>query len=155
MKGTTIAEQAHVVNALGPVDTGSVAKVSDYFCLKKYAHATIVVTTGAVTNAATITVEESDDKDGSNTTAIAFAYYAELTAAGDTLGNRTAATSAGFSTGTNNNCTFVIEIDAAELTDGYPYLVVKATNAAACLISIVAILSGARFQGDPTPTAIT
>lgn len=155
MKGLVLAELGHVVNALPPIDTGGAAKVSDYFSLKNYAHATIIVTMGVVTNDCTVTVEESDDNAGNDETAIAFARYEEKTAAGDTLTVRTATTSAGFATGTTNGTTFVIEIDAAELSDGYPYLVVKATGAAAALISVVVILSGSRYAKEQTPTAIT
>ena len=155
MKGIVIAEQCHVVNALPPIDVGGGAKTSDYFSLKNYAHASIIVTMGVVTNDTLITVEESDDSSGSNTTAIAFARYEEKTAAGDTLSTRTATAAAGFQTGTNNSTTFVIEIDASQLTDGYPYLVVKTDNAAAALISVVAILSGSRYAKEQTPTAIT
>jgi len=155
MKGFNVAELGHVVNILPPVDIGGVAKVSDYFSLKNYAHVDIIITCGVTGNAATITVEESDDASGSSATAIAFDYYQETTAAGDTLAARAAATTAGISTGTNDSTTIVISIDAQKLTDGYPYLVVKATNAAANLISMVAILSGSRYASGITPTAIT
>jgi hypothetical protein len=155
MKGLVLAELGHVVNALAPVDVGGAAKTSDYFSLKNYAHATIIVVTGVVGNDTLITVEESDDNVGSSTTAIAFARYEEKTAAGDTLSVRTATTSAGFQTGTANGNIFVIEIDASELTDGYPYLVVKTDNAAASLVAVVAILSGSRYAQEQTPTAIT
>ena len=155
-KGITIAEECHIVNALAPVDIGGAAKTSDYFSLEKYAHATIIVTCGVVGNAATITVEESDDASGSTTSAIDFKYAQETTAAGDTLGALAwVGATTGISTGTTNGTIHVIEIDASQLTDGYPYLVVKTTNAAANLISVVAILSGARYQEDVTPTAIT
>lgn len=150
-----VANEGHVVNILPPVDIGGVAKTSDYFSLKNYTHASILITCGAITNAATITVEESDDASGTNTTAIAFEYFSETTSAGDTLGTRTSASASGFSTGTTNSVTFVIEIDSEDLSDGYPYLVVKATNAAANLISMVAVLSGARYPAEASITAIT
>ncbi len=155
VKGTTIAEEFHVVNALAPVDIGGVAKVSDFFSLKNYAHASITVTCGVVGNAATITVEESDDLAGNDTTAIDFKYAQELTAGGDTLGALAwVGATTGISTGTNNGTIHQIEIDASQLTDGYPNLVVKMTNAAANLISVLVVLSGARYQSDITPTAI-
>ena len=154
-KGITIAEQCHIVNALAPVDIGGAAKTSDYFSMANYAHATIIVTCGAVTNAATITLFESDDLAGNATTAIDFKYAQETTAAGDTLGALAwVGATTGISTGTNNGTIHVIEIDASQLTDGYPCLVVKTTNAGANLISVVAILSGSRYAEDVTPTAI-
>lgn len=155
-KGFYLANEGHVVNLLGAVDIGGVAKVSDYFSMANYRHASIIITTGVVTNTATITVEESTTSAGAATTAIDFDYYIETTAAGDTLSTKnTTSSAAGFATGTNNNTTFVIEIDASQLTDGYPYLVVKATAAAACLISMVAVLTGARYPQEASVTAIT
>lgn len=155
MKGITIAEQCHVINALGPVDIGGVVKESDYWSMENYAHATIIVTAGVVTNAPTITVYESDDLAGSNETAIAFDYYEETTAAGDTLAARASALAAGRTfPSTANSVTLVIEIDASQLSDGYPCMVVKTDTAAACLIAVTVILSGARYQKEITPTAI-
>jgi len=141
------------VVGIAPVDIGGAAKTSDYFSMKKYSHVSILVCCGAITNAATITVEESDDNAGSNTTAIGFDYYA-IDGSGDT-GDRTTATSSGFSTGTTNNRIWVIEIDAADLTDGYPYLVVKTTDAAANVITVIPVLSGARYKGDANPEVLT
>ena len=154
-KGITIAEECHIVNALPPVDIGAAAKTSDYFSMANYAHASIIVTMGAVGNDTTITLFEATTIGPAAETVIGFDLYQEVTAAGDTLGARTATAVGGFATGTNTGTIHVIEIDASELTDGYPYLAVKTTNAAAALISVVAILSGTRYQSAVTPTAIT
>ena len=158
-KGIYIAEECHVVNALGPVDVGGGAKTTDYFNLKNYAHATIIITTGVVGNDVLIKVYESKDNAGATKQFMDFNYHFETTAAGDTLSTRTAVVAAtGFQTGTNNTTTFVIEIDASELTDLYPYIAVLTDAAAAALISMVTILSGSRYAGDPSkesPTAIT
>jgi hypothetical protein len=147
-----LSEMGKPVAGIAPVDIGGAAKTSDYFSLEKYNHASIIVYCGAITNAATITVEESDDASGSNTTAIAFSYY-QITSG--VTGDRTTATSAGFSTGTTDGSMFVIEIDADELSDGYPFLVVKTTGAAANLITVVPILSGARYAQAAPPTALS
>jgi len=153
--GINIAEQCHVINALGPIDVGGVAKVSDYFSLRNHAHASIIVITGVVGNAPTITLYEATTAGPGAETAIAFAYYLESTAAGDTLATRTAATNAGISMGAANGTTLVIEIDASVLTDTYDYLAIKTSAAAACLIGAVAILSGSRYTGDPAKEAIS
>jgi len=151
-----IPENCHVVNILPPVDINGSAQTSDYFSLGKYAHADIILTLGVTGAASTVTVEESDDNAGSNTTAIAFQYYKETTAAGDTLSTKQSATTSGFATSTNDNVTYVISIDGSQLTDGYPYLVLKMTDpSAATLASAVAVLSGSRYAEDTTPTAIT
>jgi hypothetical protein len=155
MAGFNVCEQGHVVNILPPVDLNG-GKTSDYFSLKDYSHASIILTIGVNAGAAsTITVEESDDNAGNDTTPIAFDYAKEETAAGDTLGELTSATTDGFATHvSNSSLTYVIEIDDTQLSDGYPYLCVKASSPGASVIgSMVAVLSGSRYAGATTPTA--
>jgi len=155
MKGITIPEQCHIINALAPVDIGGAAKTTDYWSMELYSHASIIVKLGVVTNAPTIKIYESDDLSGTNKTFIAFDYYAEITAAGDILTVRTAATVAGYTfPATTNNVMISIEIDASQLTDGYPCMALLTDNAAACLIDVSVILSGAKYQREITPTAI-
>ena len=144
MKGLNIAECAHVVNILPPHDANTVA-TPEVFSMEGASHASIIVQLGVTGAAVTITVEACTDFTPTTTSAIAFSYYAETTASGDTLGTRTAATSSGFSSGTNDNIFFVIEIDAAELPEGYPCLQLKVSDpAATTYASAVAILSGNR-----------
>lgn len=153
MKGFSAAEHGHVVNILPPVDVNGGAN-SDVFSMKGYAHASIIVTIGVSSGVGAITVEECDDFTPTASTAIAFSYYKEETAAGDTLTTKQSATTAGFTPSANDNITYVIEIDASELTDGYPNLrVAFATPGAACLVSAVAVLSGSRYAGDPANVA--
>lgn len=156
MKGFNIAEQGHVVNIIPPVDINGGAKVSDYFSMANYGHVDIILTAGVTGAASTVTVEESTTSTGGSTTAIAFSYYAETTNADDTLSTRTAATASGFATSTNDNITYVISIDASQLTDGYPYLVLKMSDpGVSTIVSAVAVLSGSRYQNETTVTAIT
>ena len=156
MKGTTIAEQYHVVNILPPQSIVA-AVTSAVFTLKNHAHATIIVTCGATdADAGYLTIEECDDFTPAKDTAIDFHYYAEETAAGDTLGARTkAAAATGIDVSANDNITYVIEIDASELSDGYPNLILKwSIPGGATLVSAVAILSGSRYSGAENSTAI-
>lgn len=156
MKGINIAECGHVVNILPPqdVDTG---KTSDVFSMKNYAHCTIIVTCGSTNaDAGNITIEECDDFTPTNDTPIAFSYYEETTAAGDTLSEKkTAAADTGIDVSANDNTTYVIEIDASQLSDGYPNLCLKWSDpGGATYGSAVAILTGARYAGDQSATAI-
>lgn len=156
MKGINIAEQLHVVNILPPQSIDA-AVTSDVFSLANHAHATIIVTCGATNaDAGNITIEECDDFTPTNDTAIAFTYYKEETAAGDTLSaKQTAAADTGIDVSANDNTTYVIEIDAAQLTDGYPNLYLKwSIPGGATLVSAVAVLSGARYAGSENATAI-
>lgn len=158
MKGFNIAEQGHVVNALAPIDIGGGAQTSDYWNMKNYAHASIIITMGVVGNDTLIKLYEAKDSAGATKEFKTFWTYKELTANGDTLATGVLTAVGGFQTGTNNATTFVLEVDASELTDTYPYMAILTDAAAAALISVVVILSGSRHQGDPSkesPTAIT
>jgi len=154
-KGLNIAEEAHVVNILPPQDVSGAVN-SDVFSMEGFAHATIIVTAGSTNaDAGNVTVEECDDFTPTNSTAIVFSYYAETTAAGDTLGARTAATVAGIDVSGNDNIMYVIEIDAAQLTDGYPCLrIAWSACGGATYGAAIAILTGSRFAGDQNATAI-
>ena len=154
MKGFVIPEQGHIVNILPPIDvTGGVD--SDVFSMRHAGHVDIIISMGVQAAASTITVEECDDFTPSNYTAIAFDYYYEDTSSGDTLSDRTAATSSGISSTTDNNIFKVISIDASQLTDGYPCLRVRFSDpGGSAIISAIAVLSGQRYQEENTPTAI-
>ncbi len=156
-KGTFAGIHNHVVNIIPPIDINGGATVSDFFSLKNYAHASIILTLGVTGAAATVTLEESDDNAGNSTSEINFNVYKEETAAGDTLGDAVAVVAAtGFATSTNNSIMYVIEIDASFLSDGFPYLVLKLTDpSSATLASAVAVLSGSRYAQSPSLTAIT
>jgi len=151
-----LAEQAHIVNILSPQDvSGGVSSL--VFSMRNASHATIVVTAGSTdADAGNITIEECDDFVPTTDTAIDFSYYAETTAGGDTLGDRTAATAAtGIDVSENDNTTYVIEIDAEQLTEGYPNLILKwSACGGATLGSAVAILTGYAYQGKDQPTEI-
>lgn len=147
MKGINIAEDCHVVNLLPPHDANTVA-TPEVFSMEGYSHVTIIVQAGVTGATTTFTVEGCSDFSATASTAIAFNYYAEQTANGDTLSAKTAATTSGFATGTNDNIMFVIEVDAAELlTTGYNKMRLVASDpGATTYLSAVAILSGARHS---------
>lgn len=154
-KGICIAEECHVVNILPPQDVAAGVS-SDVFSMKNFTHCTIIVQAGSTdADAGNVTVEQCDDFTPSNHPDLAaFSYYAETTAAGDTLGARTSA--ALIDVSANNNITYVIEIDAAELTVGtYDKLRISWSACGGATVgSAVAILSGARYAGDQNATAI-
>lgn len=155
MIGCNIAECCHVVNILPPIDiTGGVT--GDVFTMKNYAHATIIVQVGVSAAAFTkIIVNECTDFAAANATAIAYNVYKEEAAAGDTLGARTAVAATGLTPSANDTIMYVIELNAAELSDGYEFVQLSLTNGANSVIaSAVAILSGARYAGDQSATAI-
>lgn len=154
-KGFVIPEHGHLVQCVAPIDINGAGASGDVFSMKNYGHVDIICGLGVTGAASTITVKECDNFTPDNATAIAFAYYAEVTAGGDTLGARAAATTSGITGSTNDGVFYVISIDAAQLTDGYPCLQVLFSDpSAATLVFAVAVLSGARYANEQSATAI-
>jgi len=155
MSGINIAETCHVVNILPPIDiTGGAT--SDVFSMENYSHASIIVQVGVSAAAFTkLIVEACDNFTPSTHTDMAFNVYKEETDSGDTLGTRVAVAAAGVTPSANDNIMYVIELDAAELGDGTDKLRLEITNGVNSVIaSAVAILSGSRYAGDQSATAI-
>jgi len=155
-QGFSIGEgQGHLVLGVAPVDIDAGAQTSDAFSMANYSHASIIIALGVTGAASTVTVKENTAADGSGATAIAFSYYGEATAGGDTTGARTAATSSGFATATTDGIFYIIELDATELSDGSEWVTVHMSDpGAATFGSIVVVLSGARYAEVEAPTAI-
>ena len=155
-QGFSIGEgQGHLVLGVAPVDIDAGAQTSDAFKMANYSHATIIIALGVTGAASTVTVKENTAADGSGATAIAFSYYGEATAGGDTTGARTAATSSGFATATTDGIFYIIELDATELSDGSEWVTVHMSDpGAATFGAIVVVLSGARYAEVEAPTAI-
>lgn len=164
------SQENKIVNALVPVDGDNTALETVIISMKGYDHITFIWQIGIANTSSASTVNLIAYK-GENlvTCATAFAtlgYRGEATASGDTLDALTAMPSTGVSIGSGNTwdyntglCMIVVEIDAANLapTIANPYDTVKmgvTLSNHSCLISCVAILSKARYQGDAMPTAI-
>ena len=157
MKGITIAEECHVINALPPVSANA-GKTSDYWSMENYSHASIIVTLGAAVAVEQVLVYQSETDAGVGEDAITFKYYSETTASGDVL-DRVAglATAAGFATASAGtaNTMHVIEVDASELAEDHPFMCVKLTVAAADqLTAVIVILSGSRYAEESSVTAL-
>lgn len=150
MKGIVLAEMGHIVNALPPIDANG-GKNSDVWSMRDHAHATILVQVGVSGGAVpTLKVQACDDFTPSNTSDMAFSYWAETTSDGDTLATKASATASGVALNTNNNIFYVIEVDASELPAGFPNMRVNLSDSAASTIMAVSvILTGARNSGDP------
>jgi hypothetical protein len=153
MKGFVIAEQGSIVQAVAPVDITGGAN-GQCFSMKKHEHASILVLVGVSAAAFTkIILNACTAADGSNPTAIPFNIYKQETAGAshDLLGARTAVAAAGYTPSANDGIFYVIELDASELPDGSPFVQVQLTNGSNSVIAAVAaVLSGSRYQGDPS-----
>ena len=150
-----IAQEGHLVNVLAPVDING-GKTGDAFSMENWSHASIIITLGVThSTGSVITVYECADNAATDDVAIAFKLASEVTAGGDVLEALTAVASTGFTTTTNDGCLYVIELDAADLSAGYPYVVVKAaTPGGSTIASIVAVLSGGRYASGISPSVL-
>ena len=161
MKGFVLAEQAHMVNILPPVDiTGG--KKCQAFKMAKYQHATIILQVGVSAAAWTAillqngTATAAIGSDVTGNVAMGFSYYEQVTAGADhdVLSVRKSVAATGITApSANDGIFYVIEVDGSELPDGSPYVQLLLTNGSNSVIaSAVAILSGARFAETQSPT---
>ena len=162
--GFVTAEMGHVVQILPAVDiTGG--KICQAFSMANYQHATIIISVGVSAAAWTAILLQAGSATAAigvnvaNAVALPFAIYKQETsgANNDVLGARVAKTTSGeTSVSANDNIFYVIEVDAAELPDGKPYLQLSLTNGVNSVIaSAVAILSGARHSALQSATVTT
>lgn len=149
MRGTNLFEEAHIVNALPPVD-GTGGKVSDRFKMSNHRAANIIFQVGVSAAAFTkLLVNASSDAAGTGSEAIPFRLYKEETSNGDTLSAYENVLAAGYTPSANNDIMYGIYIDAAELPDGKPWVDVQITNGAnSVIVAGVVVLTGAGYFGS-------
>ncbi len=148
-KGINLAEECKVVPLLYPVSGTGTA--TDIINMENYQHASIILVQGVAGSANTVTVRGSDDNASTTSSAISFQYYSEVTEGIDILGARTSAGTAGFEMTSGSNQFMVIEVDASELPSGQSFLLVNNTDVKN-LLSVTAVLSGARYAQTEAPT---
>lgn len=157
--GIALGQEGHIINILPPTAAIAGSPYSDWFHLKEAAHATIVITTGAMTSATTFTLYESTSTAGSSATVLGATaglnYKTALTTLSDIYTAPASFTTSGLTSGlTVGQRSFVIEVDSQDLTDGYPYLAVRFTSTATLSIQAIAILTGLRYASDINESAI-
>jgi hypothetical protein len=162
MKGINLAEEGRIMTLIPPIDRTGIATDSTIVCdMRNWSHATVICSIGLNGPTATgvITVHAIDKLPTATAHGpIAFRYYRyetnQLAASGDLKGALTWATTAGITpVATTTGAMYVIELDAEELPQGYMgFLIGYANPAAACVSSVIAILTGARYA-DSTKTA--
>lgn len=136
---------------------------SDVVSLKNYNHVTFYYIKAAQdgTTYSTLTVEACTTAAAAAVDAIAFRYKKvadiTLTTGSDVPGALTDATTAGIACANTANNVVIIEVDAAALTDGYPYCRLKMVETGdnptdGC---VIAILSEPRFASDVPISALS
>ena len=151
------SEENHAVLALAPsADALAGTVYSDVISMKHAARIAFVLIKGdGATGTTAVTLEECDDTTPSNSSAIAFEY--KVCTSGDTWGTKQTATTAGFTTTAGADQMYCIEVDAAGLSAGYPYLRLKMVEDAddPCVAGVLAVLSDLRDASESNTTAIT
>lgn len=155
-KGFNIAEQGHVAVYRYPVDLDSsqqAAQTTDWLNFGKHSHVSIIVALGVTGAAVVVKLQSADDASGTNPTDMAFNVYKAETADSDVAGARAAVASTGLTCSGNNGIFYIIEVDAAELPQGQPFLGVHIADPAAATIGcVIAVFSGPRYGGPQSAT---
>ena len=152
-----LLQNAKFINALPPVADmyESGPNSTDIINMQDWKHAMFIIQEGiGTTGTAVVTVESCDDVTPTTATAVAFRY--KILTSGDTEGDTTAATTAGFTTTAGSNHLYMIEIDDDMLSTTDQYVRMKLTEAddAVVIGGVTCILTGGRQMGDDLRTAI-
>jgi len=155
MSRMVLAEQAHIIPIIYPQGSAAPTINSDTISMKNASHCTIILTVGAQAGSFTVKIYEADDF-GNGDTAIASVVYKEETTNSDMLGDATAVVAAdGVNTGATNNIFYVFEVDAEDLTEGYPNIQMQLSALDnTTYVSAVAVLTGYAYQGKNQVTEI-
>jgi len=157
MKGFNIAEEAHVAVGLYPISANGLTTL-DAVNMEGYSHLSAIITTGAANGAdVVVTAYNASDASATSAAVIPFSYYQETTASTDVLGVRVlnSTTALTFDNSATANLMAVVEIDASELTDGLNWVNLTLSGAATTTpVSVVYVLSGARYAGPESPSVI-
>ena len=158
-----LCQVAKIVTCVAAIDTGGVARLGCHVNMSKYEHVAFIISTGAIGNNNAITVLAGTNALGAGGVAMGYSYY--LSTGGAPLVGEIASALVAVGVGgytllaaTDDNETMVIEIDAAELVapaTNY-YVGVNVANAAAHLVSVIAVCMWPRYAADPIlmPSAI-
>ena len=154
--GFFTANEGHVVNALVPQNISG-GKTAQAFSMANYQHASILIMFGAMGGQATaILLNACTTAAGGSPVAQPYTLYKCETTNTDVLGPKVSVAATGYQPANTADIFYVIEYDADSLPAGSNYVQIQITNGAnADLCAVVAVLSGARYAEDQSPTVIT
>lgn len=153
-----LSEQVGIVPIIEPENHQAAGVDGDSVKLEKYGHVTFIFLFGEMGGTPVLKIYEGAT-DGVKTTALTFSYRytsADLkNASADILGSEATSAALDLTHSTFEDRMLVVEIDASELTDGYPFVTPEIDDAGTeVFVSCVAILSKPRYAEDVMPTAI-
>ena len=158
-----LAQIAKIVGCVQSIDTGGVARLGCHVNMSKYEHVAWIINVGAIGNNCTVTMLAGTDALGTGGVAMGFSYY--LSTGGAPLVGEVASALVtvgvggyAFAAATDDNETMVVEMDASELVAPLTnyYVGPNFSNAAACLVSCIAVCLWPRYAAAPAlmPSAI-
>jgi len=171
-----LAENCKIVQVDVPKDYSSAAGTTEWIGMKHADKCHFIIETGTMTStsAQAITLYVANNASGTKNKAITSAsaactlslpHYWVKTASTDTFVKTTVASSTFNLTNTDDNKIFIIEVDARDMGTfiassvtydaDYVRVNIPTPGAHACLRSVIAILTGNRYQEDSPPSAIT
>lgn len=154
-----LCERTKIVPIIEPEDHNASGVDGDSVSMENYSHVTFIFTFGELTGNSILYLY-SGATAGTKTNAETFNYRytsADLkNTAGDTLGSESTSAALTLTAATFEDRMLVVEMDADEFTDGYPWITPSIDDTATeLLVSCVAILSNPRYAQGTPPTAIS
>ena len=159
MSGFNLAETGHLVQLWEPANH-TAAESTLVVRMENYSHLTAIISYGATPVAdGLIIVESCDDMTPTTHTEIVFDYYECIVdfegALGDVMSAKKTAAVTGMVPTAVANIMYIIELEASQLTSGHIGFRFRQGNPTGdSIMSAVAILSGSRYAGPASPTAI-
>lgn len=163
-------EESKVINLLPPKDISAAAHSVAYVSLKNYNHVDFIVTLGAtsaVGSSKNVSVKEAKDTSGTSAQSLNIPYYwknsaalSSASTANDTYVKQSIAsssTNAFALSASTNNITYIIPIDASQLSQASSMDCVGIgidTTSSTALCGAVAVLSKSRYRSDNPPSAL-
>lgn len=155
---TRLCEEKKIIFAVEPEDFNAAGITLESVCMKDYGHYTLILLFGELTGDSVLKIREGAT-DGATTADITFSYRATATdlksSGGDTLGTEATSAALTLTAATYEDRMIVVEIDAAQLTDGYDWITPIIDDVATELfVAGVIILSEPRYAAAVPPAAI-
>lgn len=152
-----LCERFKVVPILEAEDHAAGAD-GDSVKMEQYSHVMFIIGFGELTGNAVLKFYEGATA-GAKTTALTFSYRATSAdlknALGDALGSESTSAALTLTAATYEDRVIVVEIDARELTDGYPWITPEISSDASEEFADIKAILVPRYAEDVPPTAIT
>lgn len=155
----SLVEEAKVVNVITPAALSS-ATSGDYISMENYDKVTFIIQGGAITTGGNVIVQEAKTAAGGSGQTLNFGSYHKRTASTDTY-TKTSADSSGSADcitvgNSDDNLTWIVEVNAAQLSDGYKFVNVKTPAAfSTAIMGVTGVAHKARYAQASPPTALS